>query len=433
MKHILFSLLLFLNYSSIDCSILNFDLLGGVKDNYNYEVFQHNTNLINTLFKNSTKNDTLIIPNYTYWFNGGIYAHDIQDLTIILDGIIKFQNNRSLWPTKGYYCSADKNDEVQESILFENIANMTITSTKKGLIDGQGEEWWGVVNYLKYRENRPRLLHIKNTTNILVESIILKDSPYWTFYADDVSNMEIRNINIDARRTDRNYHSLYDLTAFNTDGIDVSGKNIYIHDVNIWNQDDCIAVKSQDSSNYQSHCSENMLFENINSSGIGLTIGSVGTSKYNSCVNNITFRNSYMYNTFKGIYIKSRPGKINESAMVTNIVYDNITILNPSQWGIWIGPQQAIYDKACSLLWPYIPGTECYVPSVIHFENITLKNIFIKDPIEERPGVILGNETNPIKNLTFNNVIVERKNKKNYICKNVDLNSINKSIPLPVC
>ena len=44
------------------------------------------------------------------------------------------------------------------------------------------------------------------------------------------------------------YHSLYDLTAFNTDGFDISGKNIYIHDVNIWNQDDCIAVKSQDKS-----------------------------------------------------------------------------------------------------------------------------------------------------------------------------------------
>jgi polygalacturonase len=36
--------------------------------------------------------------------------------------------------------------------------------------------------------------------------------------------------------------------AFNTDGFDVSGRNVYGHDLYIWNQDDCISVKdgSQD-------------------------------------------------------------------------------------------------------------------------------------------------------------------------------------------
>ena len=41
--------------------------------------------------------------------------------------------------------------------------------------------------------------------------------------------------------------------------------------------------------------SENMLFERINASGVGLTIGSIGTS----VVNNITFRDSFMYHTWK--------------------------------------------------------------------------------------------------------------------------------------
>ena len=38
-------------------------------------------------------------------------------------------------------------------------------------------------------------------------------------------------------------HSLTELTAFNTDGFDVSGEYVHIHDCDIWNQDDCIAVK----------------------------------------------------------------------------------------------------------------------------------------------------------------------------------------------
>ena len=33
-----------------------------------------------------------------------------------------------------------------------------------------------------------------------------------------------------------------DMTAFNTDGFDVSGNNLWIHDCSIWNQDVAIAV-----------------------------------------------------------------------------------------------------------------------------------------------------------------------------------------------
>ena len=47
------------------------------------------------------------------------------------------------------------------------------------------------------------------------------------------------------------------------DGFDVAGKNVHIHDCNIWNDDDCIAVKSNGRGDEQSHCSENMLFERI--------------------------------------------------------------------------------------------------------------------------------------------------------------------------
>ena len=46
-----------------------------------------------------------------------------------------------------------------------------------------------------------------------------------------------------ARRTDQDHHGIVDLTAFNTDGFDVTGKNVWIHDCIVWDQDDCIAVK----------------------------------------------------------------------------------------------------------------------------------------------------------------------------------------------
>jgi len=85
-----------------------------------------------------------------------------------------------------------------------------------------------------------------------------------------------------------------------------------------------------------SRCSENMLFERIYASGLGLSIGSIGPTPEHTCVRNITFRNCTMENTFKGLYIKSKPG--NGTAEISDILYEDIVINNPSQWAIWIGP-----------------------------------------------------------------------------------------------
>jgi hypothetical protein len=50
------------------------------------------------------------------------------------------------------------------------------------------------------------------------------------------SNIEIRNSHINNRRTNADGHGAIDSTAFNTDGFDVSGDHVYIHDCSIWNQ-----------------------------------------------------------------------------------------------------------------------------------------------------------------------------------------------------
>jgi len=275
---------------------------------------------------------------------------------------------------------------------------------KKGLIDGNGNGWWGAIEYLLIGENRPRLLSIYNSTNLLVENIFLKDSPYWTFLANDVSNLEIRFSQVDARRDDKPWHSWDDMQAFNTDGFDVAGSNIWIHDCTIWNDDDCIAVKEQTSASFRSNCSENMLFERINASGVGLTIGSIGPSPFHTCVRNITFRNSVMPNSFKGLYLKSRPGNPGDTGEITDVLYENIEINNASQWAIWIGPQQASYAGACSLLWPFL-SKDCPVPVGITWNNLVFRNITVNQP-QLSPGVILGNTSNPMTNIVFDNVVV---------------------------
>ena len=193
-----------------------------------------------------------------------------------------------------------------------------------GTFEGNGAKWWGLpfIGYLERVENRPRLFKLNNPTDVLFENIFLHNSPYWTFTADGIEGLEIRNSHVDARRGKRDEHDLYDISAFNTDGFDVSGNNVWIHDCSVWNQDDCFDVKG----------GQNMLIENVEASGFGLTIGSIGAST----VQNITFRNAHMHHTQKGIYMKFR----GDGGVIKNVTYENIVMDAPEGYAIWIGPAQ---------------------------------------------------------------------------------------------
>ncbi|CAF0775861.1 unnamed protein product [Adineta ricciae] len=417
--------------------IINFETVGGIADNSSLDVCWANAYLLNQTFASLQSGDTLLIPpDRTFWLMGGIYARGLVNVTIQIDGILKFSDNQTVWPRD------PQTQQVHECFYFEQINYVKFTSSlpggKKGIIDGSGAKWWGLVEYLLIGENRPRLLSIYNSTNLLVENILLKNSPYWTFLANDIANLEIRYMDVDARvRPDVQYHDHNELQAFNTDGFDVAGKNVWIHDCNIWNDDDCIAVKEQSSSSFQSSCSENMLFERINASGVGLTIGSIGPSASHTCVRNITFRDCTMYNTFKGIYLKSRPGLPGHTGEITNVTYENILINNASQWSIWIGPQQAGYKEACSLLWPFVPKTPCPVPIGITWNTIVLRNITLNGP-QLSPGVILGNSSNPMLNILFDNVYVNKPGllpwgTKYYACEGVEGIAEGNTQPPPPC
>ena len=90
-----------------------------------------------------------------------------------------------------------------------------------------------------------------------------------------------------------------------------------------------------------------------------------------------------MRRTYKGIYIKSgnraEPPPVSYTAEITNILYDNITMDEPEQVPIWIGPaQEADSSNACSLMWPTDPSAKCPAPlSNVRWTNITLRNVVV--------------------------------------------------------
>ena len=145
---------------------------------------------------------------------------------------------------------------------------------------------------------------------------------------------EIGHCAIDNRENADDSHDVLNLDALNTDGFDVAGRDIHIHDCVVWNQDDCFTIQPLDSTAYNSQCTENVLVENVEASGLGLTVGAVHPTRAHNCVRNVTFRNATMHHTFKGIYVKS--GSSSDalaSGEITNIRYEDILMDTPSQVG----------------------------------------------------------------------------------------------------
>lgn len=179
--------------------------------------------------------------------------------------------------------------------------------------------------------------------------------------------------------------------------------------------------------------------ERVNASGLGLTIGSIGGSiGAPTCVRNITFRDSIMPSTVKGVYMKTRWPHEGEHAIIEDVLYQNITISAPSQWAIWIGPaQQADSKNVCSMGWPSLsPLATCPVTANCTWRNITLRDITIIDPAES-PGVIIGSQENPMQSVVFDNVVVKRGvkepwGKDGYACYGVDKDSVTKGRTWPV-
>eukprot|EP01125_Pyxidicula_operculata_P011036 TRINITY_DN360_c3_g1_i1.p1 TRINITY_DN360_c3_g1~~TRINITY_DN360_c3_g1_i1.p1 ORF type:complete len:425 (-),score=33.74 TRINITY_DN360_c3_g1_i1:140-1414(-) len=395
----------------------------GIPNDFSSDASWYNGKLLNTTFSKLNNGDTFIIPNSTYYVMGGIKASNLSHIVIQIDGTIVFSTDMNNWPT-------DSAGNVFECFQFDRLYNVTFTSSGIGLLDGNGAVWWGIpgLGYVERGENRPRLMNIGDSKNILVEYIHFLNSPYWTFWAHGIDGLEVRFSHVVAKRDDYDGHDLIDLSAFNTDGFDVSGKNVWIHHCSVWNQDDCFCVKDD---------SENMLFEELSASGLGLTVGSIGGSS----VRNITFRNVYMPQTYKGIYMKFRA----EGGLITDVLYENIVMDQPEQWPIWIGPAQQADSSdlcaahPCSICWPDIPFTTCNPVQNGIFANITLRNITINGPAGGA-GVIIGSSQYPMQNIVFDQVNVYNPpewpySADYYACEGVGSGSkvSGSSWPVPSC
>jgi len=376
-----------------------------------------NGRILNETLQSLLPGQTLHIDG-TYHLMGGIVAYNLKNITIILDGTLKFSKRTRQWPT-----SSRQRDgrTVLECIHLIEPKHIILTSSYSlpdggGILDGSGAAWWGLpfIGYARHQEDRPRLLRVTQGENVVMEKWLLLNSPYWATLFEFMNGLTIRYVGIVARRTSSEGHSLLDLSAFNTDGLDVSGRNVHVHDCNIRTQDDIIAVKDgpvvHDDHFFpdqETKISENMLFERINGTGLGLTIGSIGNWSH---VRNVTFRHCYLPRSYKGIYLKFNR-KSRNASLIEDVLFEDIVLDEPEQYPIWIGPAQQADSvnicraNPCSLCWPLLPGTKCKGETNGTYSKIVLRNIRVTRP-KQGGGVIMGAGSNPMKEIVFDGVKV---------------------------
>lgn len=341
--------------------------------------------------------DSVYIPNGMYTISGGLELNDVNHVTLQLDGTLAFSSHG--WPRYD-------GGHVKNAFTISNVTYLSIRG--HGQLDGQGYHWWGVpfLGYLLHAENRPRLLQVKHSKHIQVSGISLVNSPYWTLDIHRCDYVEVSQLSVVNVRSSSAIPTLWDMTAFNTDGIDVSGTYIWVHDVAIKTQDDTIAVKGP---------SEHILIERVRGTGMGLAIGSIADEQFN----NITIRDSYLEYPYKGIYIKFQPNESkfdqtsnpNPNGTLSNVLYENITLFRPLGWAVWVGPAQQsdtrrlCHANPCSICWPVLPGAQCHGQVDRYAYNITLRSVRIVQP-RGNLGVIMGAIPSTFNSLVFDSVRV---------------------------
>lgn len=202
-------------------------------------------------------------------------------VTVQLDGSLQADANFAAWPLMDLHgnsvassSSAESANDGQYMHIIHLIGCNGLTVKGNGMIDGQGAAWWarytiGICGIDPEKPanftgcpHRPKALVIDGGQEILVENITTKNSPSFNIQLNHVDGAEVRFVtikteldvirNFKAEKRRRRLAVRGGATVnegalqpedLNTDGIDPSGRDVWIHHVLIENDDDSIAVK----------------------------------------------------------------------------------------------------------------------------------------------------------------------------------------------
>ncbi len=288
-----------------------------------------------------------------------------------------------------------------------NAANLnSVRITGHGMLDGNGKPFWAAF-WKRRKENprctnleveRPRLIFIEGSSDVVVSGIHLKDSGFWNLHLYRCRNVLIDGITITAPHGDppqitdveQPWDEISIDRAPSSDGIDIdSCQQVQIRSCTISVGDDCIALKGSKGplamEDEASPPVENILVTDCDfQSGHGmLTCGSEATT-----IRNVRVQNSRVGPGVPVVRLKLRPD--------TPQLYENFAFEN-----LELNGAQALFDVKP---WTQFFDLGDHEPPASVVQNLVLRNV---RGTVRTVGELRGNKGDILRNIIVDRVDVQ--------------------------
>jgi hypothetical protein len=236
----------------------------------------HSTKSIQTAIDDAPSGATVIIPP-GHFLSGSLY---------IKSGISLFLEAGALLQASG---NPDHFEPIQNAfIVIEDAENVRLEG--RGTIDGSGA-------YLRHLTDvSGRLLAVRDSLNVNVEGIILRNSRAWNTHIIRSEHVTLRNVKV-----------INDREVLNTDGINPdSSRHVLVEDTFFYCGDDAVAIKSTNREGKFEDVYDITIRDNIM-----LTQKSalkVGTETHAAEMKDILFENNQVIESDRGMALYARDG-----------------------------------------------------------------------------------------------------------------------------
>lgn len=189
-------------------------------------------------------------------------------------------------------------------LVAENVANLTVSGY--GTIDANGFVVRRAYEKAENIKKKPgRALFVRNSQNITLRGITVRDSYSWNIAAQFVDTLAITDVKI-----------LSDVRLSNHDGLDLeSCKDVRVSDCFIFSEDDGLTPKARAGREIV----ENYTFRNCviwAHKANGIRVGSESACR---TLRNMTFENIYILNCADGIRLDTTEGAVFENIIFRNV------------------------------------------------------------------------------------------------------------------
>ena len=135
--------------------------------------------------------DTVLAKAGKIYYMNHVSASQLRGVTIRIEGTVLVDDNITAWV-----------DTTRQN-WFEMIDSVNVTIGGGGTVDGQGMPWWdaSITGSIKgVGENRPHLLQLTNSTELIIENLTLLNSPRFHIHFSQCARVVVRHVTIHVDR-----------------------------------------------------------------------------------------------------------------------------------------------------------------------------------------------------------------------------------------